>query len=118
MDACLQGSEVEVDIRTLYDLRYLYVDEGIGHCTCGTAFEAMMSKLREHRLNEFCGQEWYSAVQRSSGNPVMQGFLAEHICLNQIATNGLKAVDSSLGRMSHFSFSTEPNWDSLLSTDH
>ena len=100
----------------LYDLRYFYIDHNtmIGHFTCGVAFETMMSLFRQHRLTQFCGQEWYSAVGQSSANPVIQGFLAKHICLCHIALYGLSAVDPHLGRMSHTSFDVRPNWDEQL----
>ena len=117
MEACLQGT-VTTDREDLYDLRYFYVDEcGIGHYACGVAFESMMSIFRQHRFNKFCGHEWYSAVKRSSENPVVQGFLAEHICLNHILTHGLQVVDERLGRMDQASFETLPNWDYMLWSD-
>ena len=117
MEACLQQHRVAVDLRHLYDLRYFYTDDNqIGHYTCGVAFEAMMSMLRQDRLARFCGREWYSAVERSD-NPVVQGHLAEHICLSYIVTHGLSAVSTRLGRMSHSSFQEKPNWNQLLTTD-
>jgi hypothetical protein len=118
MDACLQSQTVLVNMQEYYDLRYFYVDQdSIGRFTCGIAFETMMSIYRQHRLIQFCGQEWYSAV-RLSENLVVQGFLAEHICLSHIASNGLIAVNPSLGRMSHTSFKTKPDWDHQLSAGH
>jgi hypothetical protein len=48
MTACVQGDYVTIDDRSLYDLRYFYVDtEGIGHFTCGIACEVMMSILQD-----------------------------------------------------------------------
>jgi hypothetical protein len=116
MDACLQHRHVHFD-NDLIDFRYFYLDtKRIGDCTCGIAFETTVSILRQHRLDRFCGPEWYSAVERSS-NPVVQGYLAEHICLSFIVANGLVAVDPRLRRMSHASFEGLPNWDALLKSD-
>jgi hypothetical protein len=106
-------------MRELYDLRYFYADnDQIGHYTCGVAFETMMSIFRQHRLDNFHTQEWYSALERSSGNPVIQGFLAEHICLSRIISNGLLAVNKNLTRMSHSSFQEAPSWDQQFSSTH
>ena len=119
MDACLQSRRSQANMPELYDLRYFYIDrDDIGHFTCGVAFETMMLLLKQHRLSQFCGEEWYSAVGRSSVNPVVQGFLAEHICLSQIASHGLLTVSPSLGRMSHTSFEVQPNWSEQLSSTH
>ena len=114
MDACFQSSRSWIDVPELYDLRYFYIDpDKIGHFTCGVAFETMMLLFRQHRLSQFCCQEWYLAVERSSGNPV-QGFLAEHVCLSQIASCGLLAVSPNLSQMS-CTFNIKPNW---LSSTH
>jgi hypothetical protein len=51
-------------------------------------------------------------------NPVVRGFLAEHICLSHIAAQGLTAVDSRLVRLSRTNFETQPNFDHHLSSDH
>jgi hypothetical protein len=118
MTAFVRGDPVTIDNRNMYDLRYFYVDaEGIGRFTCGIAFEAMMSILRTHDDASFLDDLWYTAVSRS-GNPVVRGFLAEHICLSYIAANGLMAVHPELGRMSTASFETQPAFTQLLSTDH
>jgi hypothetical protein len=118
MRECVRGDPVTIDDRSLYDLRYFYVDENkIGRFTCGIAFECMMSILRMQDNAPFRDHSWYEAVSRSS-NPVVQGFLAEQICLSSIATNGLMAVDPQLGRMSTAIFQKKPAFDELLSTDH
>ena len=119
MDACLQSQPVWLNMQELYDLQYFYVDPvNIGHCTSGIAFETMMSIYWEHRPIQFCGQEWYSAVRQSSENPLVQGFLAKHICLSHIVSNGLGIVSPSLGQMSHAPFTIKPNWDHQLSSGH
>ena len=118
MTACVRGDCVETDDRKLYDLRHFYVDaERIGRFTCGIAFEAMVSILRTHDNTPFVDDLWYAAVSESN-NPVVQGFLAEQICLSHIATNGLMAVNPKLDRMSTASFKTRPNFYHHLSTDH
>ena len=49
MTACLWGGRVTFPDRSLFDLRYFYVDaEGIGRFTCGIAFETMTSILRTY----------------------------------------------------------------------
>lgn len=117
MEACLQNHPVTHNLRNLYDLRHFYIDANdIGQCTCGVAFESMMSILREHRLKDFCDQEWYFAVERSP-NPIVKGYLAEHICLCSILQNGLSAVSSTLTRLDNSSFEAQPNWNNLVSTD-
>jgi hypothetical protein len=116
-DACLQSESRRSwnDVPELRDSSYFYIDADNIHFTCGVAFETMMLLfLQRHRLAHICDQEWYSAVQRSSLNPVEQGFLAEHICLSQIARSGLLAVSPSLGRMSYTSFEVQPNWNVQL----
>jgi hypothetical protein len=118
MQNCVMGHPVSIDDRTLYDLRYFYVDPwNIGSFTCGIAFETMMSSLRMHDTTQFKDDSWYLAVSQSS-NPVVRGFLAEQICLSSIATTGLKVVDPKLGRMSHAFFETRPNFTEFLSTHH
>ena len=118
MRACVRGDPVKPNDRSLYDLRHFYVDEnGIGHFTCGIAFETMMSMLRKYDDAPFMDDLWYIAVSRSS-NPVVRGFLAEQICLSYIAANGLMAVDAKLGRMSTTNFKTQPAFAQFLSTDH
>jgi hypothetical protein len=52
--------------------------------------------------------------QSSTLRTVVQGYLAENICLSTIAANGLLAVDPQLGRMSHASFQEKPVWDAQL----
>ena len=118
MTACVRGDRVTHDDRSLYDLRHFYVDaKRTGRFTCGIAFETMMSILREHLNTPFVDDSWYTAVSLSD-NPVVQGFLAEQICLSHIAANGLMAVDSKLNRMPTASFKTQPNFTHHLSTDH
>ena len=119
MKACVRGDRVNIDDRKLYDLRYFYVDEHhIGRFTCGLAFESMLSILRTQDNIRLLEDAWYSAVSRSSINPVVRGFLAEQICLSSIATTGLMAVNQKLGRMATATFDTTPNFGDFLSTDH
>ncbi|KAM6502225.1 hypothetical protein JOM56_002202 [Amanita muscaria] len=118
MRECVRDESVTSDDRSLYDLRYFYVDEkGIGRFTCGLALERMMSMLRICDDAPFLDDLWYAAVARS-GNPVVQGFLAEQICLSTIATKGLKAVNPKLGQMSTASFSRQPAFNAFLLSDH
>jgi len=118
MRNCVRGYPVSIDDRTLYDLRYFYLNQrSIGSFTCGIAFETMMSSLRMHDTTQFKDDSWYLAVSQSS-DPVVQGFLAEQVCLSSIATTGLMAVHPKLGRMSHAFFETHPNFTQFLATDH
>ena len=118
MTACARGDPVTIDDRNLYDLRHFYIDEKrIGRFTCGIAFEAAMSILRTYDNAPFLDDSWYTAVSRSD-NPVVQGFVAEQICLDNIASNGLKAVHPNLGRMTTARFEAEPAFTEFLSTDH
>jgi hypothetical protein len=118
MEQCIQGGHVTIDDRNLYDLRYFYVDtQRNGHFTCGIAFESMMSILRRQSDMLFLADSWYGAVLQSS-NPVVQGFLAEQICLSRIAIKGLTAVHVELGRMSTTKFENAPAFAEFLSTDH
>jgi hypothetical protein len=117
MTACVRGDAVAVNDQRLYDLRHFYFDtQRTGHFTCGIAFEAMMSVLRRQVTASFLDSLWYRAVERSN-NPVVQGFLAEQICLSYIAANGLMAVDTKLGPMATATFSEQPNFDQLLLSD-
>ncbi|KAF8804045.1 hypothetical protein BYT27DRAFT_7259493 [Phlegmacium glaucopus] len=117
MRACVRGDYVSCNDRTLYDLRHFYVDEtDIGRCTCGIAFETMMSLLRTYDDAPFLDDLWYTAVSRSN-NPIVRGFLAEQICLSYIATNGLKTVHPMLGEMRTGSFETQPAFREFLLTD-
>ena len=79
----------------------------------------MMALLGEYRFDKFCDQiyNWYQAVERSSENPVVQGHLAEHICLCHISVHGLQVVNPILDRMDRVSFRYTPDWDNLLLTD-
>ncbi|KAM6502196.1 hypothetical protein JOM56_002173 [Amanita muscaria] len=118
MRECVRDESVTSDDRSLYDLRYFYVDKkGIGRFTCGLALERMMSMLRICDDVPFLDDLWYAAVARS-GNPVVQGFLAEQICLSTIATKGLKAVNPKLGQMSTASFARQPVFNTFLLSDH
>jgi len=64
MQKCVMGDPVEIDDRTLYDLRYFYVDkQSIGRFTCGIAFETMMSSLRTLDATQFMDDPWYLAVE-------------------------------------------------------
>jgi hypothetical protein len=119
VEACLRCDFFPWNIQELCDCRYFYFDDqDIGHCTCGVAFETMMSILREHRLDHFRDPGWYTAVRRSSENPLVQRYLAEHICLSSIAHRGLLAVSAELGPLSHSSFHQQPILARLLSTDN
>ena len=73
--------------------------------------------LRQQQFKMFCTPEWYSAVEQYSNNPIVQGFMAEHICLSQIAAEGLRVVDPKLCMMDHAVFEVTPNWTNLLSSD-
>jgi hypothetical protein len=118
MRKCVRGDPVEHNYQSLYDLRHFYVDEkGIGRFTCGIAFETMMSILRMFDDAPFRHVSWYHAVSRSD-NPVVQGFLAEQICLSHIARNGLTAINQKLSRMSTTSFSICPDFGEFLSSGH
>lgn len=118
MRNCVMGHPVSIDDRTLYDLRYFYIDQqSIGSFTCGIAFETMMSSLRIHNATQFKDDSWYLAVSQSP-NPIVRGFLAEQICLSSIAATGLKAVHQKLGRMSHALFETHPNFTQFLFTNY
>jgi hypothetical protein len=118
MGECVRGDPVAYDDRKLYDLRHFYVcDDDIGHYTCGIAFETMMSILRTYEDAPFRDISWYTAVSRSD-NPVVQGFLAEQICLSYIADNGLMAIDPKIGRMSTARFLGQPDFSEIFSTGH
>ncbi|KAH9953864.1 hypothetical protein BGW80DRAFT_1451367 [Lactifluus volemus] len=119
MKACVRGGHVWDNDRSLYDLRHFFVDqEGTGHFTCGFAFEAMTLMLRMYGdVPPFLEQSWYDAVSQFN-NPVFKGFLAEQICLSNIASNGLTAVDQRLGQMSTANFEGDPDFGEFLSTDH
>ena len=119
MGQCVQGAPVTSIDHNLYDLRYFYADDkGIGHSTCGIAFESMMAILRTQDVAPFMENSWYKAVSKS-GNPVVRGFLAEQICLSTIATAGLMVVDRKLSRMTIASFEDEPDFSEFLSaTNH
>ena len=117
MKACLQDQAVPRDDRDLYDLRYFYVDgKGVGHYTCGVAFETMMRILRSRR-ELFCASGWYSTVRKST-NPVVRGFIAEQICLSSIANDGLTAIHDDLGPMATATFETVPDWYPFLNSGH
>jgi len=65
MKSCVRGNRVTTNDRSLLDLRHFYVDaEEIGHCTCGIAFEAMMSILRMSDDAPFLDELWYEAVEQ------------------------------------------------------
>ena len=119
MNACIQNQPVDHDNHQLYDVRFFYTQPSflrgrVGRVTCGLAYECMARLLLRHRFNEFGSDMWYDAV-KASDNPVVRGFLAEQICLKHISTNGLTAVDMSLGRMNHRFFSIKPSFDDQLS---
>jgi hypothetical protein len=119
MGACLRADIVGTVANYIYDHRYFYVTEdNVAHCNCGVASQMMVGLLREHQFSAFCGPEWYSAVELSSSNPVVQGFLAEHVCLSHIAANGLEVIDRRLRKMEHAVFHQQPNWQSFLSSTH
>jgi hypothetical protein len=120
MDACVQQRPLSPSpSRDLFDFRYFYLEGRgrIARCTSGTVLETTVSILRQHRSDRFCDSEWYSAVERFSENPVVQGYLAEHICLSTIVVNGLSAVDPQLRRMSHEPFQGKPVWDAQLKSE-
>jgi hypothetical protein len=118
MKACVRGDLVRPNDQSLYDLRHFYADkEGIGRCTCGIAFETMMSVLQTYEDAPLRDISWYTAVSRSD-NPVVQGVLAEQICLSYIADNGLVAINPKIGRMSTARFQTQPDFSEFLSTDY
>jgi hypothetical protein len=115
--ACLQHQPVQVDDRTLYDLRYFYVDaDRIGHYTCGVAFVTMMRQLRS-RTEQFCREEWYATVQASK-NPVVQGFVAEDICLAAIGKDGLSSIHDQLRQISTAIFEVKPDWNICIHSEH
>ena len=73
----------------------------------------MMSILQTYDNALFLDDSWYTVVSQSN-NPIVQGFLAEQICLSHIAHNGLKAVHPNLA----VRFKTEPAFTNFPSTDH
>jgi hypothetical protein len=113
MDDCLQGGLITIDHKSLYDLRYFYVQEQHGHYTCGVVFETMISLLREHRFQHFNSSHWYKAVSETK-NPIVRGFIAEQICLNKISMDGLPMVASYLTRMEVVPFRAQPEWGRQL----
>ncbi|KAM6491977.1 hypothetical protein JOM56_012615 [Amanita muscaria] len=116
MTACVRGDRVTSNDRSLFDLRHFYVDaDKIGRFKCGIAFEAMMSILWTYDDAPFLDGLWYEAVERSD-NPIVQGFLAEQICLSHITAHGMRAVHPELDRMSSASFKDKPAFDEFLLT--
>ncbi|KAF8228860.1 hypothetical protein L208DRAFT_1402992 [Tricholoma matsutake] len=119
MGACLRGDKITNFSNHIFDHRYFYVTEDhIAHCNCGVAFQVMAGIVREHEFSAFSGPQWYSAVELSSSNPVVQGFLVENVCLSRIAADGLRVIDERLGKMGHSVFHHQPIWQNLLSSDH
>jgi hypothetical protein len=119
MSACLRHSVIDyyISSRKDYDLRYFYEQKGVGCCVSGVAFLAMLQIYRDQMFNDFCGSEWYDAVQSFSSNKVIQGFLAEQICLTQIYLNGLRAVHQNLKQIGEMvMFTYKPTWNNLLNS--
>lgn len=114
MGACLRGDKITKFSNRVFDHRYFYVTKDhIAHCNCGVAFQVMAGIVREHEFSAFSGPQWYSTVELSSSNPVVQGFLVENVCLSRIAADGLRVIDER-----HSVFHHQPNWQNLLSSDH
>jgi len=118
MMGCIQETPVAMNDKSLYDKRFFYIDNRmVGHSTCGAALQSMTLLLRKYQFDDFDSQYWFTAVHNSSGNPVVQGYLAEHICLKRIARHGLKVLHPKLGTMEYHMFNSQPNWDNLLKSD-
>jgi hypothetical protein len=118
MTGCIQETRLASDNKSLYDKRFFYIDDDkVGHCTCGAALQSMTLLLRQYQFDDFDSQSWFTAVSNSSGNEVVQGFLAEQICLKRISRFGMKVLRPGLGNMPCHTFQDQPNWDNLLNTD-
>ena|ERR1700733_12432418 len=73
MEACIQQSSVAQDLKSLYHLRYFYVDEGgTGRYTCGVAFESTMTLFSKYKFDKFCDEE--NGIRQWSGPPRTQSF--------------------------------------------
>ena len=75
----------------------------------------MMLILWKYDDAPFLDGLWYEAVEWSN-NPIIQGFLAEQICLSHIATHSLQAVHPKLDQMSWEIFQDKPDFGRFLST--
>lgn len=115
MKACLLEMRDICD-KDDYDLRYFYFDEAIvGHYTSGVAFQSLMAIYRRQTdLARLPAETWYRAISKAK-NPIVRGYLAEHVVLATIASRGLPAVDSKLDQeIGTRWFSETPDWVSFI----
>ncbi|KAG9033181.1 hypothetical protein FS842_003981 [Serendipita sp. 407] len=119
MMACLMQTSFSID-KKFYDLRYFYFNQGtsIGHSTCGIASQVLMALYRRHNLERLDINRFYSTISASS-NPIVHGYLAEHVCLDAIKRHGLPCIDSTLNRPLDAEFFDDvPNWNPFIASTH
>ena len=99
MRECLLGCATTNAGFENYDHRYFYVDNYVGHFTCGLARDTMAWKLRSFGEDVFLDFQWLNSFTQVKNNPSMLGFVVEQACLSSIAQKGLKVVGLGLDRM-------------------
>ncbi|PVF99606.1 hypothetical protein CPB86DRAFT_282444 [Serendipita vermifera] len=115
MRGFLQNIPIFYHDKALYDQRYFYIREGCAYYTCGVAAEALAWLLGVYSFDDFNHKLWYSVVKETT-NPVVRGFIAEHICLKRISINGLDKVRKEFKGMEAVQFTDKPYWGQQITS--
>jgi len=109
MRACLLNATTR-DMPKLYDHRYFYIEDSIGHCTCGLAQETMARVLRDIGEDIFLDSEWLNSMITFRNNPSVLGFIVEQACLSSISQKGLKVGGLGFDNIPTIMFQKEPTY--------
>ena len=113
--ACFQETEFFAAKKIYYDLRYFSFKDDIAHSSCGIARYTIMTIYRTHRFEWTDFSTWSTAIWKSQ-NPVVEGFLAEQLCLLVIKRHGLLVVSdhAPAGLLEVEYFLDRPNWATII----
>ena len=115
MKACIQEAALVPPPEMgeeLYDPQFFSCKNETGKCLTGEVCEIVTSVLQTHRPTFMRDGSWIDTARRIS-NPFSRNFLLKHICMNRIASGGLKLPDDRLDSMDFCYFEALPDWSKL-----
>jgi hypothetical protein len=115
MGNCLLNKQTNDD-PSIYDHRYFYIKDKIGHYTCGLARGAITDVLRSYGEDIFLDSVWLDSLVTFKNNPPVLGFIIEQACLSSISQKGLKIAGLGFNNMKAITYTTKiPTYDKCSS---
>ena len=114
MKACIQEAPLPLppEAEKIYDPRFFSCKNSTGRCLSGEVREIVTSVLQTRRPTFMEDESWIDSA-RKQANPFSRNSLLKHVCMNRIASGGLKSLDRRLDSMNFRYFEDFPDWSKL-----